>query len=67
MPDCFELTGSEHCMELFNKFMNSRNERLPAELVDSLWMQRPEEIVELPHDDDVFYEKIVNFVLGQRL
>ncbi|KAJ6636377.1 hypothetical protein Bhyg_14966 [Pseudolycoriella hygida] len=65
MPDCFEITGSQHCQELFHKFLNLRNEKLSTELVDLLWLEKQEKIDELPHDDDVFYEKIVNFVLGK--
>lgn len=63
MPDCFEINGTPHCLELFNEFLNLRNAEVPKELVDLLFLEKPARMDELPHNDAVFHEKIVNYVL----
>ncbi|XP_031627216.1 uncharacterized protein LOC116343341 [Contarinia nasturtii] len=63
MPECFEITGRQHCKKLFDAFMESRETEVPQEYIDLLFKEIPEQIDDRVHKDEIFSEKIFNYIL----
>lgn len=59
-PEC--LTVPEY-KELYEIFLDKRDEILPKSLVNRLLESQPHAMEPIPHDDDVFYKKILDYVL----
>ncbi|XP_031626001.1 uncharacterized protein LOC116342492 [Contarinia nasturtii] len=64
MPECFELTNTQHCKKLFDLFMESYEETIPMDYQDLLLKEKPvNKVIVGSHKDDIFAEKILNYVV----